>query len=105
MSQRPKTAALRCRPRVARPHRPRRQGALARRRSQAETRRGHTAAPFEHWAGLSLDRPRVMGVLNVTPDSFSDGGDFIDPDRAIAAGLAMAAAGAGIIDVGGGGTG
>jgi len=74
---------------------------LARRRSQAETRRGHTAAPFEHWAGLSLDRPRVMGVLNVTPDSFSDGGDFIDPDRAIAAGLAMAAAGADIIDVGG----
>ncbi|HEY6440463.1 MAG TPA: dihydropteroate synthase, partial [Acetobacteraceae bacterium] len=42
-----------------------------------------------------------MGVLNVTPDSFSDGGDFIDPDRAIAAGRAMAAAGADIIDVGG----
>jgi len=53
------------------------------------------------WAGLTLDRPRVMGVLNVTPDSFSDGGDFLDPDAAIAAGLAMAAAGADIIDVGG----
>jgi dihydropteroate synthase len=53
------------------------------------------------WAGLTLDRPRIMGVLNVTPDSFSDGGDFLDPPSAIAAGLAMAAAGADIIDVGG----
>jgi dihydropteroate synthase len=42
-----------------------------------------------------------MGVLNVTPDSFSDGGDFLDPAAAIEAGLAMAAAGADIIDVGG----
>ena len=56
---------------------------------------------MKYWAGLSLDRPRVMGVLNVTPDSFSDGGDFLDPEAAIAAGLAMAAAGADIIDVGG----
>ena len=54
------------------------------------------------WAGLKLGRhPRIMGVLNVTPDSFSDGGDFADPDAAIAAGLAMAASGADIIDVGG----
>lgn len=53
------------------------------------------------WAGLTLDRPHVMGVLNVTPDSFSDGGDFLDPDAAIAAGRAMAGAGADIIDVGG----
>jgi dihydropteroate synthase len=42
-----------------------------------------------------------MGVLNVTPDSFSDGGDFVDPAKAIAAGLAMAASGADIVDVGG----
>jgi dihydropteroate synthase len=42
-----------------------------------------------------------MGVLNVTPDSFSDGGDFLDTGTAIAAGLAMAAGGADIIDVGG----
>ncbi len=42
-----------------------------------------------------------MGVLNVTPDSFSDGGDFLDPAAAIEAGFAMAAAGADIIDVGG----
>jgi dihydropteroate synthase len=54
-----------------------------------------------YWAGISLDRPRVMGVLNVTPDSFSDGGVHFDPERASAAGLAMAQAGADIIDVGG----
>lgn len=53
------------------------------------------------WAGLSLDRPRIMGVLNVTPDSFSDGGCYFDPGAAIAAGLAMAEAGADIVDVGG----
>jgi dihydropteroate synthase len=53
------------------------------------------------WGGLALDRPRIMGVLNVTPDSFSDGGDHLTPDAAIAAGLAMGAAGADIIDVGG----
>ena len=51
--------------------------------------------------GLALDRPRLMGVLNVTPDSFSDGGDFAAEDDAIAHGRAMAAAGADIVDVGG----
>jgi dihydropteroate synthase len=59
------------------------------------------ASTEARWAGLSLDRPRIMAVLNVTPDSFSDGGDFLDPGAAIAAGLAMAAAGADIVDVGG----
>ena len=53
------------------------------------------------WAGLSLDSPRVMGVLNITPDSFSDGGHHLDPDTAIRVGLAMAKAGADIVDVGG----
>lgn len=43
----------------------------------------------------------VMGVLNVTPDSFSDGGQFFDTDKAIEHGLKMAAEGAAIIDVGG----
>jgi dihydropteroate synthase len=42
-----------------------------------------------------------MGVLNVTPDSFSDGGAFYDADAAIAHGLALVAEGADIVDVGG----
>ena len=42
-----------------------------------------------------------MGVLNVTPDSFSDGGKFFDVDRAVAHGRALAQSGADIIDVGG----
>ena len=42
-----------------------------------------------------------MGVVNVTDDSFSDGGLFLDRDRAVEHGLAMAALGAAIIDVGG----
>jgi len=50
---------------------------------------------------LSLDRPLVMGVVNVTPDSFSDGGDFLDRDAAVRHGLALAAEGADILDVGG----
>ncbi len=58
-------------------------------------------APRRPWAGLTLDRPRLMGVVNVTPDSFSDGGDFAEPARAIARGRALLAAGADIIDVGG----
>jgi dihydropteroate synthase len=44
---------------------------------------------------------RVMGVVNVTDDSFSDGGLFLDRDRAVAHGLALAAEGAAIVDVGG----
>ncbi|MBV8790253.1 MAG: dihydropteroate synthase [Mycobacterium sp.] len=44
---------------------------------------------------------QVMGVLNVTDDSFSDGGRYLDPDNAVAHGLAMAADGASIVDVGG----
>jgi dihydropteroate synthase len=50
---------------------------------------------------LDLSRPRIMGVLNVTPDSFSDGGDFASPDRAIARAVEMVEEGAAIIDVGG----
>jgi dihydropteroate synthase len=45
--------------------------------------------------------PQVMGVLNVTPDSFSDGGRWLDPGAALAHGLEMAAAGAVVVDVGG----
>lgn len=50
---------------------------------------------------LSLRDPLIMGILNVTPDSFSDGGTYIDADKAIAAGRAMRDAGAAIVDVGG----
>jgi dihydropteroate synthase len=46
-------------------------------------------------------RTCVMGILNVTPDSFSDGGRFLDPDRAVAHGLALVGQGADILDVGG----
>jgi dihydropteroate synthase len=46
-------------------------------------------------------RPLVMGILNVTPDSFSDGGDHLDPAHAIAAGRKMVADGADILDIGG----
>ena len=45
--------------------------------------------------------PALMGVINVTPDSFSDGGEFLDPEAAIAHGLALAEAGADLIDIGG----
>lgn len=58
-------------------------------------------APRAPFAGLPMERPQVIGVVNVTPDSFSDGGDRFDTERAIADGLAMAEAGAAIIDVGG----
>src|SRR5579871_6690972 len=50
---------------------------------------------------LDLTRPVVMGVLNVTPDSFSDGGRYVDVEAAVAHGLRMVEEGAGIIDVGG----
>ena len=50
---------------------------------------------------LDLSQPRVMGILNVTPDSFSDGGQFVKPDEAIAQALRMVEEGAAIIDIGG----
>ena len=45
--------------------------------------------------------PRVMGIVNVTPDSFSDGGEFLDPERAIAHARSLAAEGADVLDIGG----
>ncbi len=50
---------------------------------------------------LDLERPVVMGVLNVTPDSFSDGGRYLDPDSALVHAERMVEEGAAIIDVGG----
>jgi dihydropteroate synthase len=51
--------------------------------------------------GRVIEFPAVMGVLNVTPDSFSDGGRYLDPDRALEHALAMESAGADVIDIGG----
>ena len=50
---------------------------------------------------VPLDRPCVVGIVNVTPDSFSDGGRFDSLDKAVAHGLALAEAGAGMLDIGG----
>src|SRR5258706_9317106 len=50
---------------------------------------------------LELSRPLVMGVVNVTPDSFSDGGRFLAPDAAIEHARRLIAEGADIVDVGG----
>lgn len=61
-----------------------------------------TAATFQlgQWS-LPTDRAHVMGILNVTPDSFSDGGQFRQRDDAIKQALAMVKAGAAVIDIGG----
>lgn len=60
-------------------------------------------SPFVDCNGrkLLLDRCRVMGIVNVTPDSFSDGGEHASTEAAIAHGLALAAEGADILDIGG----
>jgi dihydropteroate synthase len=59
-------------------------------------------APVRYVDGLPHpDRCLVMGVLNVTPDSFSDGGRYLDADRAVAHGRALVAEGADLVDVGG----
>ena len=50
---------------------------------------------------INLARPAVMGVLNVTPDSFSDGGRFLDAEAAVAHGLRLVEEGASIVDIGG----
>lgn len=53
------------------------------------------------FGGVALDRPRVMAIVNVTPDSFSDGGERLDPARAIVDGLQFISEGADFIDIGG----
>lgn len=50
---------------------------------------------------IRLDQPKVMGIVNVTPDSFSDGGKFADGSKAAAEGARMSEAGAAIVDIGG----
>jgi dihydropteroate synthase len=53
------------------------------------------------WSEVCGERPAVMGIVNVTPDSFSDGGRFLDPEAAVAHGLDLVASGADVLDVGG----
>lgn len=60
-----------------------------------------SAVEFDAWLQSPARRTLVMGVLNVTPDSFSDGGRFSDHDTAIVHAREMAAAGATVIDIGG----
>jgi dihydropteroate synthase len=67
-------------------------------RSAASLIRRATVNPLARL--LALGRPLVMGVLNVTPDSFSDGGQFSDPDAAISHARRMVAEGADILDIG-----
>src|SRR5437899_10835203 len=69
----------------------------------ATSRPAPATAPADHpvlRALLSRPYPAVMGVLNVTPDSFSDGGQFDTPERALAHARRMIAEGADIIDIG-----
>jgi len=63
--------------------------------NQAQKLTGDALSPL-----LALGRPLVMGILNITPDSFSDGGRFFDPASAIARAREMAAQGADILDIG-----
>src|ERR671911_1063645 len=53
------------------------------------------------WDRVCGARAAVMGIVNVTPDSFSDGGRFLDPDAAVAHGIELAGHGADVLDVGG----
>jgi dihydropteroate synthase len=53
------------------------------------------------WERVCGARPAVMGIVNVTPDSFSDGGRFLDPDAAVAHGIELVAQGADALDIGG----
>ena len=62
------------------------------------TRLTEARAPI---AGMGLDRPRLMGIVNATPDSFSDGGQFETTETAVAQGARLIAQGADMVDVGG----
>ncbi len=56
---------------------------------------------FNTWLSLEKKQSLIMGILNITPDSFSDGGEFIDPKRAVEHALDMIQDGADVIDIGG----
>ena len=59
------------------------------------------SAPRPAFAGVAMDAPRLMGIVNVTPDSFSDGGDFAEAETAVAQAWRLAAEGADFVDIGG----
>lgn len=63
--------------------------------------RDRICAPRAPIAGLSMDEPQIMGILNATPDSFSDGGQHFSFEAAVARARAMAAEGASLVDIGG----
>lgn len=81
----------------ARGHPPERRPA----RELTDAERVRLTAPRAGLPGSPGDRPAIMGILNVTPDSFSDGGLYLAADAAVDRGRALAAAGADLIDVGG----
>lgn len=66
-----------------------------------EARLRRLTAPRPAFAGVDMHGPSIVGVINVTPDSFSDGGRHAAPEAAAAHGAALAAAGAALLDVGG----
>jgi dihydropteroate synthase len=70
-------------------------------RSDAELMMKRLTAPRREYAGLSMTDHHVMGVINTTPDSFSDGGDHLKAEVATENALEMVASGAGILDIGG----
>jgi dihydropteroate synthase len=69
--------------------------------ASGDTARTATVSTPRSFGGFALDRTLVMGVVNVTPDSFSDGGDHFDPGKAIEHGIRLRAESADILDVGG----
>ncbi len=70
-------------------------------RTHIDRLRARLLAPLGTFAGVDLSRPAIMGIINVTPDSFSDGGETPDAQSAMDRGRHMRDAGAAIIDVGG----
>lgn len=68
---------------------------------RAESLLARITAPRPAFAGVAMDEPRIMGVVNVTPDSFSDGGDYARPEQALVRARAHAEAGAAFLDIGG----
>lgn len=74
---------------------------LAQAEAAAPAQLAALSAPRKPWAGFDLRRPAIMGIINVTPDSFSDGGDHADTASAIAFGEQLLTAGADILDIGG----